>query len=1036
MLEVRDLTKVYRPKKGRPVTALDRVSIKFEETGMVFVLGKSGSGKSTFLHLLGGLDNITGGEVIIKGKSSADFKQSDFDSYRNTYLGFIFQEYNIMNDFTVGQNIGLALELQGKKADHDSINAILKEVDLEGYANRKPHELSGGQKQRVAIARALIKDPEVIMADEPTGALDSNTGKQVFETLQKLSKNKLVIVVSHDREYAEYYGDRVIEFKDGKVISDIKKYTAGGKVLAGGAITIVDDTIMQIKKDYKLNNQDRQEVLKFLDNAPSDLIISKDVRSNIDFQKSARIDSEGNREAFADTTEKNMTIKQYGANDFRLKRSRLPSRHALRIGASGLKVKPFRLFLTILLSFVAFGLFGLADTMAAYDKTNAMYNSLNESNISTVAISKKAEVVSEWDNNSKWMENVNMSEADISKLKAKYPTIHFSPLKQLDYNMSSFYNINFGSLYQTTSTSNLSGAYHVSNFNGYAENTVQSIEQLGFTIDGKYPTEGNEIAISEHAAETFINAKYQYNESSIAVTLTKASDLKNKILVLGNTEYKITAIIDTNFDSERYKKLKDSNLSWTIGLSLLSQEKYTLNQYGYHSALFTAPGFGDTFFQYTQNMHQDRKGGIAPVDYQVERGGQRQYISAVAKFSDVHKARVTFFNGATTTLAQGKAIISSDMVQGLYQDHAGGLHDAIIDYLNEGDYYDDEIKPLFVDIIKSKALNEQYYFYNEEIENWEWRYFNEVEAQTIAEAMATVENYLNYIRGITVDHYYENDENYHHFQIYDWETWRGNPVDPDLETYPQLNEKQEVIVRALSGLGHEMDVHYGASSPWKVEIVGIYDIPKNNYGDNSFYNAMLFNPADFEDLFPQSSTIVSVMATLPDNKQTVVSFINFSYSTNDGVQYKMENEISVMLDQVNSLIEVLGKVFLYVGIGFAVFAALMLFNFISVSISYKRKEIGILRAVGARSSDVFRIFFYESLIIAGICVVLALIGTFAAYMVINAQIRGMGVLISILDFGIRQVALVCAVGILTAFVSTFLPVHLIARKKPIEAIKK
>lgn len=221
MIEVRNLKKTYKPKKGIRVQALDGINLKFEDKGLVFILGKSGSGKSTLLNMLGGLDNFDEGEIIIKGKSSDDFSQSDFDSYRNTFIGFIFQEYNILNDFTVGANIALAMELQGHKADSKTLNAILEEVDLTGYAGRKPNELSGGQKQRVAIARALIKNPQIIMADEPTGALDSNTGKQVFDTLKRLSKDKLVIVVSHDRDFAEQYGDRVIELADGKVISSI-----------------------------------------------------------------------------------------------------------------------------------------------------------------------------------------------------------------------------------------------------------------------------------------------------------------------------------------------------------------------------------------------------------------------------------------------------------------------------------------------------------------------------------------------------------------------------------------------------------------------------------------------------------------------------------------------------------------------------------------------------------------------------------------------------------------------------------------------
>ena len=136
MLEAKNLVKIYKPKRGVPVKALDKVSLKFPDKGMVFLLGKSGSGKSTLLNLLGGLDKYNEGDIVIKGVSSKDFKQKHFDSYRNTYVGFIFQEYNVLEEFSVGANIGLALELQGKKATDEEINRILKEVDLEGYGNR------------------------------------------------------------------------------------------------------------------------------------------------------------------------------------------------------------------------------------------------------------------------------------------------------------------------------------------------------------------------------------------------------------------------------------------------------------------------------------------------------------------------------------------------------------------------------------------------------------------------------------------------------------------------------------------------------------------------------------------------------------------------------------------------------------------------------------------------------------------------------------------------------------------------------------
>lgn len=211
MIEIKNLVKIYKPKKGVPVRAVDGVNLTISDTGMVFILGKSGSGKSTMLNLLGGLDKYDEGEIVIKGKSSKDFSQSEFDSLRNTYVGFIFQEYNILNEFNVGQNIALAMELQGKKATSEALNILLDMVDLTGFAKRKPNELSGGQKQRVAIARALAGDPKVLLCDEATSALDPTTTKGVLQLLKKINKELgiTIVIITHEMKVIEQICNRV-----------------------------------------------------------------------------------------------------------------------------------------------------------------------------------------------------------------------------------------------------------------------------------------------------------------------------------------------------------------------------------------------------------------------------------------------------------------------------------------------------------------------------------------------------------------------------------------------------------------------------------------------------------------------------------------------------------------------------------------------------------------------------------------------------------------------------------------------------------
>ncbi|MEG2116580.1 MAG: ABC transporter ATP-binding protein, partial [Clostridia bacterium] len=279
MLEIKGLRKSYHSKKGGSTEALKGVSLKFPDTGLVFILGKSGCGKSTLLNLLGGLDSFDEGEIIINGKSSKNFTRSDFDSYRNTYLGFVFQEFNIIMNFTIEKNIELALQLQHKKGSREQIENILREVELEGFGKRKPNELSGGQKQRVAIARALIKDPEIILADEPTGALDSATGKSVLNMLRQLSKKKLIIVVSHDRDFAEEYADRIVELKDGIVISDRARETISGERLSTDEIVPIDKNIVRIPMGKSLDKQTIDTLNGNLLNAKNDqyLILSDEM---------------------------------------------------------------------------------------------------------------------------------------------------------------------------------------------------------------------------------------------------------------------------------------------------------------------------------------------------------------------------------------------------------------------------------------------------------------------------------------------------------------------------------------------------------------------------------------------------------------------------------------------------------------------------------------------------------------------------------------------------------------------------------------
>lgn len=225
MLEIKEISKVYMTESFDQ-KALDKVSISFRKNEFVSILGPSGSGKTTLLNIVGGLDKYTAGDLIINGVSTKEYTDRDWDTYRNHKIGFVFQSYNLITHQSILANVELALTLSGvsKKDRRKKAEAALTSVGLKEHMHKKPNQLSGGQMQRVAIARALVNNPDIVLADEPTGALDSKTSEQIMDLLKKVAKDRLVIMVTHNKELAEEYSTRIIELKDGKVTNDTNPF--------------------------------------------------------------------------------------------------------------------------------------------------------------------------------------------------------------------------------------------------------------------------------------------------------------------------------------------------------------------------------------------------------------------------------------------------------------------------------------------------------------------------------------------------------------------------------------------------------------------------------------------------------------------------------------------------------------------------------------------------------------------------------------------------------------------------------------------
>lgn len=899
MLETVNLCKIYKPKKGVPVKALNNISLTFPEKGMVFLLGKSGSGKSTLLNLLGGLDKYDDGEIIIKGVSSKAFSQQHFDSYRNTYVGFIFQEYNVLDEFSVGANIALAIELQGRKASDEEINSILCEVDLEGYGNRKPNELSGGQKQRVAIARALVKNPEIIMADEPTGALDSNTGKQIFDTLKKLSKDKLVIIVSHDRDFSEQYADRIIELADGNIISDME-YT-GEVEKPDDNITFEGNHIM-LAEGYHLTEEDRAEINKYIDSIESgkvNLEVSTHKKSNKSFVN----------------TDQSRIKKQDGKN-FNIIKSRLPFKSAFKIGASSLKFKKVRLVVTILLSCIAFGLFGLADTFGSYNHIQACTDSLYDSGVDYLSFVKSLKVENK--NYTYWRNyETKISEDDIKQVE-KDTGIDFTGVYSSN-GVSLKFDRNYNTEAEFTKTD-----YHIylSYFPGVVEINTELLNDMGYAILAGTLPDGSkdEIAISEYVFQTFKIGGYKsYSEDGAETeyeTIEKYSDMVGKTIYVNNRQYTVTAVIDTGLDLDRYIGLTEekeyvSNADQIVNYVLLNELAY-LQSASFSGMMMGGEGFIDRIKEDVVEIYN--------VNTWIDVDSESDYGIDFYRFASTDQldfSTVEWIGEPKTELGEKEVIITTDAV------------------------------------------------------------------------------------------YSEKEEGEIKF------TENNNKV--NLTYYDEYN--------------------YDPQDIGEYTIVGVIDTVAGNSKDN--YSAVYVNNQFLEDYTNRvAGDYRYVIGSMPSDKNGIKDAVTYAYTDNDGIRYEIQNEVTYQLDTVNEILQTLSKVFLYVGIGFALFAALMLSNFIATSVAHKKQEIGILRAIGSRSNDVFRIFFSESFIIAAINFVLSTAGVIIATIIINNVIRNeLGVLITILSFGIRQILLLFVVSMAVAAAASFIPVKRIASKKPIDAIR-
>lgn len=511
MIEVKNLTKIYSPKKRQKVYALNNVSFTLGNKGFVFIIGRSGSGKSTLLSLIGGLEDFTAGSIIINGNNLNSYSNGDYVNYRNSTIGYIFQDFHLIDELTIKENIRLSLQLQNRE-DDEKIEEVLKNVELEGYENRYPKELSGGEKQRVAIARALVKDPTIILADEPTGNLDTKTTTQILSILKELSKTRLVVIVSHNPYDARKYADRIIELSYGELLNDmVRNPKYSDQIRIKNKQLILPANVMFTKKDTKFINES--------------LAIGE-------FNKIKQVD---------DLFIKNNYTEKYDYTQIEIQKKHLSFKSSRYLSSKLFKKDKFKLTLYSLITACLIIVLGLCELIVTFDQSKVMESEMNKLDQTNLSLYKSSLVDSEIEIEGN--RTINISDDEIKQF---YDTGY-------DGNIFSLVNLclNFGtsgdlSKWQMTTSFVPSVLY----YNG-TRGTLVTTEEYAKSVFGKLEIEraGKEetygIYITDYTADSIIF----YNPTKF----TSHESLLGKYTTSDGTTAYINGIIKTNYKQE-YKE--------------------------------------------------------------------------------------------------------------------------------------------------------------------------------------------------------------------------------------------------------------------------------------------------------------------------------------------------------------------------------------------------------------------------------------------------------------------------------------------------
>ena len=1002
MLICRNIFKTYKLSKNQSIKAVNDISLALNDKGLVFILGKSGSGKSTLLNLLSGIDRPDKGEIIFNDLILNT--EETLNNYRKNDIGFVFQEYNLLKEFNVSDNITLANNLD-KKTNKQLVSEILKKVNLEGYEKRRISELSGGEKQRVAIARALIRNPKVIFADEPSGALDRKNGKEIFQYLKELSQDRLIVIVSHDEEYANLYGDRIIKIEDGKIISDSNPLN-------------IENIFNKSKKDSSsatfLNrikgNLKSKEIFKIsyslFKMKPFRLLITilltcfSLISFGVSFSMSIfNIGEVASREIDAqDYNYFHLGKMENGENPrgfislFDIEDiNKIKSEYNLNLNVI---IPHSKVSNTLDFNNVYYKdldnssfyysrdpLYGMV-----YLEENKLIDNLNYSLIGNFPTMKNEILLTDFqldylnyygmilfsDNN---LEILNPYEITPIKLINKYINLggefyKISGILDSDINFDSL-DFKFNSLKNIKETD-------IKNDEDYLnlQNEILFFNEeyiLGFPscifISKVFYDEliSNNYLILSTLSNEMINIKYNFNdvnESARSISINnsinkniffnkdKKDILENEIILSSSS---LAEILKVNLKDE----IRENNI-------ILENE--------------------DKIY-YLYELVSD-KNGIYSVNKIEKELLENQTIDAFYNYNEL------VYEYSLSSYPKENEVFNN-LVDEFYNDYQYEITDDLKGYL----YYliitmNDEFILNYKDKLSDTLINELNILFNK-TNNIEYKNIFGGYNLSYFEDLNLINKYIKYFN-VNEGKYIETSLNGRKIDTIDY----------------SFNDKQKVVGYYINDTGFNNII----------TSEKFYNYIKSNY----YYGNYLEGLISFNNI----------------NENGYYKFFNDCYddeiiSSPYSEYYYLNQNIRSSLNNIKDLFDMLFLVLLGIAIGLALFSILLFFNFMLTTISLKMKEIGVILSLGAKKIDVFYIFIFECLFIILVNLILSFLGIFIALSILNNFFKGQYLLLSnVLIFDIRSIILIISIPIIAGLLASIYPIFTNLRKNISETINK